>query len=83
MKLWRAIGLLVAFGVTIVPYTILLITVGVVNVASFLVVWIAVLLASKLRAPFAYLISIVGGIVLAFPASLFVYLREDDQCSIR
>ena len=76
MRIWKILGLLVLFGVTLFPAAVLTVTAGIQNLVQFIVVWGVVVLASRAKALLAYLVSALMGVLLAFPASLFIYLPE-------
>ena len=78
MSLWRIVALLLAFGLTLAIYVVWVITVGSVNAIQFVVVWIVILLASRATDGVAYLVAILGALVLTFPVSTFIYIPQQS-----
>jgi hypothetical protein len=76
MSLWRIICLFLAFGVTLAIYVVWAITVGGVNLIQFVAVWFAMFLGTRATAGAAYLVAVLGALVLTFPISTFIYFPQ-------
>ncbi len=68
--------MIVAFGMTLVSYTIWAITVGEVTLVQFVVVWIMIFLSSNAGVVIAYSIAVIAGAILTVPITLLIHLPE-------
>jgi hypothetical protein len=74
---WKIPLLMVVFLATFVPYLIVAILATPLDLASFAIVWVIFFVSrANLRENASLFVSLVCGVLLAFPASAFVFIHN-------
>jgi hypothetical protein len=74
---WKTVLLVVVFGATLAPYSVIAMTIGLQDIAYCFLVWVFFFIGrSLLPHGMSIVAAIVCGVMLSIPASTFVYLDE-------
>ena len=74
---WKIVSILLIFTVSLAPYLVFALTVGLEDLVYFFLIWVIFFVVRPwLAAKYSIILPIVCGIMLAFPASTFLYVGK-------